>query len=426
VRRSAPVTGALVAFTVACSVAMFVLERADPGLHDRLLHTFWVVGGEGFRWWQPATSTLLHGDWLHLLGNMVFLWAFGQAVEDRFGRVGFLVLYLAGAYAAGGLHAAFERVWVQPMVFADPASISLFAEAQGISVEAAREAFERARSAGGMWSYVPAIGASGAIAAVTGAFLVLFPRTNIRCLWLLGLGVVHVPAWWLIGFSIVWNLVAQGIGTDGGVAHLAHLGGYAFGFACAFTLLALRVFPREPYDLFTVFRQAHRRRQFRAVNTEAARPRPEAAAAKAPELTRSIDELAERRAEVSRLIAGDEDAAASEAYLKLVRDYAHRPGPTTLSRTAQFRVAAYLFQNDLAAEAAEAYERFLEAYPGDREAEAVRVLLARLWGGRLGRAEEARAMLVKLIEETGDPGVRTLAKDELAALGSDEIEEGEP
>lgn len=418
-------TPALVALTVACSAAMFVLDRADPATHDRVLHTFWVVGGDGFRWWQPFTSTLLHADLLHLAGNMLFLWVFGQAVEDRFGRVGFLALYVVGAYAAGGVHAAFERVWVEPMIFTDPASIAAWAEAQGIPLEAAREALERAHAAGGMWSYVPAIGASGAIAAVTGAFLVLFPRTNIRCFWIFWLGVGNVPAWWFIGFAIAWNVMAQGVGVDRGVAYLAHLGGYAFGFGCAFTLLALRVFPREPYDLFTVFRQAHRRRQFRAVHAEAALSRPEAAAAKSPHQTRSIDELAERRAEVSRLIAEGDDGAAAEAYLALARDYAHRPGPTTLSRSAQYRVAAYLFQNGRAKEAAEAYERFLDAYPGDREADAIRVLLARLWGGSLGRGEDARAMLGKVIAETADPGVRALASEELTALVGQAVEEGE-
>lgn len=420
VRRSALVTPALVVATVVCSCAMFVLQKTDPDLHARLLHQLWVVGGDEFRWWQPVTATLLHGDLLHLAGNVLFLWVFGQAVEDRFGRLGFLALYVAGAYASGLAHAGLERAWFElPSIVTGPEAVRVFAESRGITEQAAREILESARAGRGMWVPVPAVGASGAIAAVTGAFLVLFPRTTIRCFWIFGLNVIGVPAWWFIGLAIAWNVFAQGLGVDRGVAYLAHLGGYAFGFGCAFVLLALRVFPREPYDLFTVFRQAHRRRQFRAASATAV-PRPQAAAARPSVQTRSIDELAERRAEVSRLLAEGDEPAAVEAYRALVRDYAHRPGPTTLSRSAQYRVAAYLYQHDRYAEAGEAYERFLDAYPGDREADAIRVLLARLWGVHLGRGGDAREALGRVIEKTADPDVRALAEGELAALAGAE------
>ncbi|GJM17878.1 MAG: hypothetical protein DHS20C14_00910 [Phycisphaeraceae bacterium] len=384
-RRSAIVTPALVVLTVVAYLAMAFLERTDVELHERLWTTFWVVGGDGFRWWQPFTSTLLHAGLLHLGGNMLFLWVFGPPVEDRLGRVGFGVLYVAGAYAAGLLHAGFEREWVE-MIQA--------------------------------WRYTAAVGASGAIAAVTGAFLVYFPRTVIRCFWILGFGVIGVPAWWFIGFAIAWNLMATGIGADTGVAYLAHLGGYALGFGVAFVLLAFRFSPSEPYDLFSMFRQAHRRRQFRAAAEVAERSRKKVQARPAmmgSATARARDEIAARRAEISRLLAKDKGAEACAAYRSLVADHADDGGAGTLARKAQYDIAARFVQAGEDADAAGAYERFLAAYPDDREAGMIGVLLARLWA-RTGRAGEAESSLRALAGQDEDADLRGLAQQELDAL----------
>ena len=420
-RRTPVVTGTLVALTVFAYAAMYVLEQSNPETYRRLLHTFWVVGGSGFRWWQPITSTFLHAGLIHLIGNMVFLWVFGPPVEDRYGRVGFLILYVLGAYAAGGLHAAFERQAIHPGdVRLDPAAIRAYAEAQGLTLEQAHQIIVAAMQGVPKWIYTPAVGASGAIAAVTGAFLVLFPRTQVRSLWLLGLGVVNVPAWWIIGLAIAFNLLSHTLGIDRGIAYLAHLGGYTLGFGLSVVLLAVRVFPREPYDLLTIFKQAQRRRQFRAA-TASGVTRPEKAAAHKDDATaRAIDDLAERRALVSTLLHEDDEEGAANAYRELVRDYAHKRGATTLSRSAQYRLAAYLFAQGRHEEAAGAFEHFLEAYPADREADAIRVLLARILGEHLGRAGEAREILSGVIANSGDPGAKDLARQELEALSPGE------
>src|SRR5262249_20133954 len=144
-----------------------------------------LVGGAHFRPWTLVTHAFLHAGWLHLLGNMVFLWVFGPNVEDRFTRIGVLIFYLVGGAAAGGAHALLEAS--------------------------------------------PALGAGGAIAAVTGAYIVLFPRTLIKCIvFLIIIGIFQIPAWIFIVLAIAKDMVWVGLPTDN-VARFAHLGGYAFG-----------------------------------------------------------------------------------------------------------------------------------------------------------------------------------------------------
>jgi membrane associated rhomboid family serine protease len=142
-----------------------------------------------------VTSMFLHGSWVHVLGNMLYLWIFGNNIEDRFGRVGF-----AAFYFAGGLIAGLTQVAVDPA------------------------------------SQVPLVGASGAIAATLGAYLVLFPAARIESIVFLGFfyQLMRVPAVIVLGFWFVLQLL-DGIAslgattTGGGVAFFAHIGGFAVG-----------------------------------------------------------------------------------------------------------------------------------------------------------------------------------------------------
>jgi membrane associated rhomboid family serine protease len=144
------------------------------------------------------TSQFLHGGWFHLLGNMLYLWIFGNNVEDRFGRVGFLVFYLAGGVLAG-----------LSQVAIDPAST------------------------------IPTIGASGAIAAVLGAYFVLFPRARVTSLVFLGFfyQLIDVPAIIVLGFwfvlQVIDGLASVGVTQTGGVAVFAHIGGFVAGALAA-------------------------------------------------------------------------------------------------------------------------------------------------------------------------------------------------
>ena len=143
-------------------------------------------------WLTLLTSIFMHGGWLHLGGNMLFLWIFGDNVEHRAGRVLFLAAYL-GAGVVGTL----AQVWSEPN------------------------------------SPIPTLGASGAISGVLGAYLVLFPRNRVTAV--IFNFVTRVPAVVAIGMWIVLQLV-NGLGaaaisseTAGGVAYLAHFGGFAVG-----------------------------------------------------------------------------------------------------------------------------------------------------------------------------------------------------
>ena len=146
------------------------------------------------------TSMFMHAGWLHLGGNMLYLWIFGDNVEDNFGHLKFLVFYLIC----------------------------------GVSATLAQLAF----SAG---SNVPNLGASGAIAGVLGSYLVLFPRGQVKVL--MGRGVIPMPALVVIGLWIVLQLVS-GIGSisssaqTGGVAYMAHIGGFVAGLVLTFVLRA--------------------------------------------------------------------------------------------------------------------------------------------------------------------------------------------
>jgi membrane associated rhomboid family serine protease len=151
----------------------------------------------GHHWITILTAMFLHGSWSHIIGNMVFLWAFGPEIEDAMNPLRFALFYIAG-----GLVAMLAQVFASPH------------------------------------STVPNLGASGAIAAVMGAFLVTFPRDQIRSLLVIFIfiRVTLIPAALLI---VVWFLIqllnagAVANVQTGGVAYLAHVGGFIFGAVTA-------------------------------------------------------------------------------------------------------------------------------------------------------------------------------------------------
>jgi membrane associated rhomboid family serine protease len=197
-RRSVPIVTYVL---IAINVIVFLLE---------------LQGGDAFirRWaFIPAqftdnpsgeavtalTAMFLHGGWMHLFGNMLYLWIFADNVEDRFGKVWFLIFYLVSGFAATA-----AQYLVTPQM------------------------------------NIPNVGASGAIAGVLGAYILLFPRALVRVA--IGYSVVAMPALIVLGMWIVLQLFS-GVGsiatTDetantGGVAYMAHIGGFVAGLALAF------------------------------------------------------------------------------------------------------------------------------------------------------------------------------------------------
>ncbi len=204
-RNPAYATWALIAANVAVFLYSWPLF-AD----ERALMAFWgdwaLVPGlvtRGQAWHGVVTSMFLHGGLLHLVGNMLFLWIFGDNLEDEMGHARFLGFYLACGVAAAGAH-----------LIADP------------------------------FSLVPTVGASGAIAGVMGGYLLMFPRARVDVLviFIIFFRILPVPAWAMLGLWFVLQ-VFNGTSVDaatGGVAYWAHAGGFVAGLVLALPLWLAR------------------------------------------------------------------------------------------------------------------------------------------------------------------------------------------
>jgi membrane associated rhomboid family serine protease len=174
-------------------------------------------------WWQGVfTAMFMHASWEHILGNMLFLWIFGNNVEDALGRVRFLAWYLAAGVAA----------------MAAQSAVTIF--------------FGTTRDAS-----IPNVGASGAIAGVLGAYFVLLPRARVLTLIFFGIILFReIPAIWFLGVWIGLQIWTGGLSLlhpqgANGVAFFAHIGGFAFGLATV--LLVTRHRPRAPDARYPVW-----------------------------------------------------------------------------------------------------------------------------------------------------------------------------
>jgi len=205
-RRTTPIVTYVL---IALNLLFFFVELSggEPFIQQWSVVPSRLIANPGADFPTLFTSMFIYAGWLHLGGNMLYLWIFGDNVEDNFGHLKFLVFYLICGVAATLAQLAF--------------------------------------SAG---SNVPNLGASGAIAGVLGSYLVLFPRGQVKVL--MGRGVIPMPALVVIGLWIVLQLVS-GIGSisnsaqTGGVAYMAHIGGFVCGVALGF------LFPKRKRQLWT-------------------------------------------------------------------------------------------------------------------------------------------------------------------------------
>lgn len=365
------------------AVAILVGTGAVKGPDGISLVEWGWLWREDFHWVNLFTSTFLHDPnsiW-HLVGNMIFLWVFGCAVEGRLGSLAFAAFYLAAGAAAGAAHL--------------------------------------------LASDAPAIGASGAIAGVVGAFLAFSPRAQIRVLGFIPIiGVYSIPSVWLVGLYFVIDLVHLSWETMGRhvgrVAYAAHLGGYLFGFAVGFALLGLKILPRDEFDAFFLFRQWQRRAEMRAAARESRRGlwiAPPAAATETKTAAKQALAIAddprmqavlEVRRRIDACIRQQDRHGAAAAYLELVR---LEPG-STLPEERQLEVANELYSEGHWQAAADAYEAFLGAYRVSRHRDEVGILLALLYVRKLSRAERALPLLEGLRTRQLDPSHAAL-RDQL-------------
>jgi len=187
---------------IAVNALVFLYQVMLP---DRLLEQFvytYALVPAYFSWGSVLTSMFLHAGWMHVIGNMLYLWIFGDNVEDRLGHVGFVLFYLASGCAAAML-----QLVINP------------------------------------FSTVPMVGASGAIAGVMGAYFVLYPESRVltAVFILIFFDLVEIPAIFFLGIWFVMQ-VLSGVGSlgvanaSGGTAFWAHIGGFLVGAIVGFTL----------------------------------------------------------------------------------------------------------------------------------------------------------------------------------------------
>jgi membrane associated rhomboid family serine protease len=356
----------IIAFNIAFFIFQHVFRNASRAMVlnplDPSLPTF-------------ITYSLLHGNLMHLASNMLFLYIFGNNVNDKMGHLAYLGFYLSGAVFAGVGYAA--------------------------------------------TSTQPVLGASGAVSAVTGAYLVLFPRANVTLLYFFFyVGVIEIPSMYVIGFFFAQDLVLNFSGASG-VAHMAHLSGTVFGFAVCFGLLWMNLLPRDHFDVVALVKQWNRRRQFRDLTASGYNPFAYAPPGKVPVEQRlpaptdpTQEKIKEIRAQISAAITERDHPKAAGLYQELRK----LDPEQVLSRQAQLDIANQLASQQLYPDAAEAYELFLRHYKNFEQIEQVELMLGLIYARYLSRYDRAKEYLIRAMARLHGERELTLARTELQRI----------
>ncbi len=203
---------------ILLNILVFLIQISIPGnlVCDWAAIPERIIQGQGL--YTMITSMFMHASWMHLIGNMIFLWIFADNIEAVIGNYRFVVFYFLGGLVASGLHIGVETIFMgnDPFDCCKPCIYGL-----GCSTEMKACA-----------GFVPSLGASGAIAAVLGSYIMWFPKSRIKMFALFF--TFYIPAGLFLGFWFLEQLFsgvgALGIlGQKGGVAWWAHIGGFVFG-----------------------------------------------------------------------------------------------------------------------------------------------------------------------------------------------------
>lgn len=375
VRRKPYVNYALIGLNALVFVLTDVIGRSRllgiPAEIDQIKMDFALKASRP-ELFQFICYQFLHGDVFHLLGNMLFLWVFGNSVNSKMGNPAYALFYLAGGIFAG----------------------------VGFAAENA----------------APLIGASGSIAAVTTAYLVLHPRSHVTVFYWFWfyIGTVHIQALLVIGVKIILfdNILAPNLFAGGRmstVAYSAHLYGYFFGFLLSLLMLVIKALPRDQYDILALWKRAHQRSQMRAAMTDpntraqatlgtVARPvsavtgRPLPVATEvSPEM---VDEVTRLRMEIAELLGNYQYAEAAERYESLVAKHVDQCIP----RKQLMDVANQLMAMQRYPQAASAYEKYLTHYPTADDAQQTRLMLGIIYARYLRQFEPAQRHLEKSLD----------------------------
>ncbi len=320
--------------------------------------------------YQFITYQFLHGGTMHLLGNMLFLYVFGNPVNAKMGDGPYLFFYLAcGVFAAFGF---------------------------------------------ALFNTSPIVGASGSIAGITTAYLALFPRSHVTVLyWFYIIGTFEIPSMLLITFKmILWdNIIMPGYVWQGqtNVAYGAHLAGYAFGFAAIILMLILRFLPRDQFDIVAVTRRWLQRRSMRSVMSDpGAQARAQYGRVARPISVKDVntrstnagqdDRVTQLRLQVNQLLAQNARDEAANAYAQLMEIDPSQ----VLPRVQQLEIANQLYTQHRIPQAAASYEKFLSQYPHAPESNEVKLLLGIIYTRDLQQYEVGAAHLRQVLDTLTD------------------------
>jgi len=373
---------------IALNTAIFIFFLSMPPRFVHALYDIFSLNGANPKIYQFITYAFLHAGWAHLIGNMLFLYIFGNCLNDKLGHLEYLLFYLAGAVVSGAGYSYFT-------------SSSL-------------------------------VGASGAIAAVTTGFLVLFPRSNILVfIWLFYfIDTFEISSLYLIGLKIIlWdNVIGPRLSAEpSNVAYGAHLVGYFFGFVVALLLLAIRALDRDQFDILALWSRLLRRHQYAqavranppyGIRVKQARPvgggLPDQQVIEPLAVEELSPPIVELRKKISDALARFDLPTAAEGYRRLiVEDPAH-----VLPRREQLDVANQLMAEQDYSHASDAYEKYLSRYPAAYQIEQVQLLLGIIYSRYLTNPTRARELLEKAKIRLKDHNQLNLCEAELRKLSS--------
>ena len=368
---------------IAANVIVFVVFQNLTQAHGRFSTTGEEVNNFTLRFElspdEPHLSAFigyafLHANFWHLFGNMLFLYIFGNNVNDKMGHLAYLAFYLAG-----GVFAGVSYVLLEP-------------------------------------SGTPAvIGASGAVAAITGAYLVLFPRSHITIFYFWYLfGTYELPSIWFILFFFLKDVVFQFAFQDN-VAHLAHVGGTVFGFTICVVMLALRLLPRDQFDLVAVIKQWNRRRQYRDMVSKGYNPFEYGSRGKPgppPPPDPRQEQIMTLRASILEAVARHDLPTAAHLYLELKQ----LDPQQVLPKQAQLDIANQLAGQQLFAPAADAYEAYLRVYPKADQIEQIELMLGLIYSRYLSQYDRAKQYLDRAMLRLHEPQALEMAREELSRI----------
>lgn len=362
---------------IAINFFIFALPYISPVSHEQLVETFMLTPIRPATW-QFITYAFLHSSLMHIFGNMFFLYLFGNNVNDKLGNIGYLCFYLAGAIFSAVGHSLIRAS--------------------------------------------PVVGASGAIAAVTGAYLVLFPQTLVTVFYwfIYFVDTFEVSALYFIAFKLIFwdNIVEKRIAN---VAYDAHLCGYVFGILATLGLLSVGIISQSPFDLWAMLRRWSQRRVYRDVVASGYDPFVgqkvmKDAKTKEVKLTaeqqQTLEKIQQIRNTISSRILERNLAAAATLYLELIG----LDSSQILPRQHLLDIANQLVSEGKHNEAAKAYESFLSAYGNYEYSEQIELMLGLLYSRYLDKPQDAIKHLDAAAGRLMDPAQSKMCREEIAKL----------